>query len=169
MNRFLIAILSLSISLPTLAADGFSSLEEQMTGNQFRGAGLNKLTPGELESLNHWIRSHSLATLDQPKAGSMMISPDAGEEDKDRDDKGKKVEDTERTTIKSRIKGSFTGWDGHAVFELENGMIWEQSDKDKFFIREIKNPEVTIEPGAFKRWHLSVDGHDSKCRVKRIQ
>ena len=48
-------------------------------------------------------------------------------------------------------------------------MIWEQSDKDKFFIREINNPEVTIEPGAFKKWHLSIDGHDSKCRVKRIQ
>jgi hypothetical protein len=169
MNRFLVAILCLSICLPALAADGFSSLEEQMTGNQFRGAGLNKLTPGELEALNHWIRSHSLATLDEPRAGSYATSTEAGEDNKGQDDKDKKAEDMERTTIKSRIKGSFTGWDGHAVFQLENGMIWEQSDKDKFFIREVKNPEVTIEPGVFKTWHLSVDGHDAECRVKRIQ
>ena len=77
---------------------------------------MNKLTPGELEALNHWIRSHSLATLDEPRAGSYATSTEAGEDSNGQDDKDKKAEDMERTTIKSRIKGSFTGWDGHAVF-----------------------------------------------------
>ena len=71
--------------------------------------------------------------------------------------------------IHSRIKGNFKGWDGSAVFVLENGMIWEQADNDKFFIREVANPEITIEPGMFKSWRLSVDGYSSECRVARVQ
>jgi len=28
---------------------------------------------------------------------------------------------------------------------------------------------VTIEPGLFGAWNLSVEGYDKDCRVKRIQ
>jgi len=55
------------------------------------------------------------------------------------------------------------------VFRLENGMIWAQSDKDKFYIKEVENPAVLIDPGMFGTWKLSVDGHDAECRVDRIQ
>jgi hypothetical protein len=76
---------------------------------------------------------------------------------------------SDRSTITSRLVGSFTGWDGQTVFTLENGMIWEQADKDKFYVKEVNNPVVTIEPGAFRTWRLSVDGYSSDCRVERIQ
>ena len=166
MNRFAMTMLALTLSLPVLGDDGFSSLEEQMTGKEYTAAGLDKLTPEELAALNEWIRGRSLATLDQPKAGAYAATAGA---DGDERGFGNKSDDTERTKIQSRLIGSFNGWDGKTIFKLENGMIWEQDDKDKFYIREIQNPEVTIKPGLFGSWHLSVEGHNSNCRVERIQ
>ena len=170
MNRFLIAILASILCTSVFGADGFSSLEEQMTGKEYSAAGLDKLTPEELAVLNNWIRNHSVATLDKPKAGSSTVAAAGGTETGDmRGLKNKSDDDEDRTPITSRIIGSFSGWDGHAIFKLENGMIWEQDDKDKFYIREIQNPEVTIKPGMFGSWHLSVDGYSSRCRVERLQ
>ena len=167
MNKFLFALLTLSIGAALLAAEGFSTLEEQMTGKEFAAAGLDKLSAQELSALNAWIRAHSLATLDPAPAvaaaGSATTEASGdrrGFQDEDDDD---------RTAITSRIVGRFSGWDGQTVFKLENGMIWEQADKDKFYVKDVVNPVVNIEPGMFGRWHLSVEGFDSECRVKRIQ
>jgi hypothetical protein len=167
MNRFLIAILSFSFALPALAAEGFSSLEEQMSGKEFSAAGLEKLTPEELGALNNWIRRHSVATL--PQAGGFDSSATAGGGGDQRGFENQGTGEVERSTIKSRLIGSFSGWDGNAIFTLENGMIWEQVDKDKSYIPEVQNPEVTIEPGRFKRWRLSIDGYNAECKVVRVQ
>jgi hypothetical protein len=166
MNKFLIALLTLSIGAALLAAEGFSTLEEQMTGKEFAAAGLDKLSAEELTALNAWIRAHSLATLGPtPAAAAVTAAPEPSG-----DRRGFKDEDDDdRTTITSRIVGRFSGWDGQTVFKLENGMIWVQADKDKFYVKDVDNPVVKIEPGMFGRWHLSVDGSDSECRVKRIQ
>jgi hypothetical protein len=158
MNRVLIALLTLTISC-SAAAEGFSSLEEQMTGKDFSATGLDKLTDSELAALNAWIRARSLATLDAPAAVTDVASDEEDEEE----------EDQKRTTISSSLVGKFSGWDGQTVFELENGMIWAQADKGKFHIKEIENPAVTIEPGLFGAWNLSIEGYDEDCRVKRIQ
>jgi hypothetical protein len=171
MNKFLVAILSLTMSLSVIAAEGFSSLEEQMSGKEFTATGLDKLTPGELEALNNWIRSHSVATLDQPKSGSYAVTADANADAEvdERGFKNKKDSKEDRSPITTRIKGSSTGWDGHTVFTLENGMIWEQADQEKFYTKKVQNPEITISPGMFGTWRLSMVGHNSACRVKRIQ
>lgn len=161
---FLALFLSLPIlagTAPAVAQQAFSSLEEQMTGKEFDAAGLEKLTPEELEALNQWIRSRSLATLDEARATSMPGDTRGFE--------NQAIENMPRTTITSRLVGSFSGWDGETVFELENGMIWEQADNDKFYIRPVENPVVTIEPGAFRTWRLSVEDYGSEVRVERIQ
>lgn len=164
MNKFPIAILSLFLSHALLAAEGFSTLEEQMSGKEFSAAGLDKLTEQELSALNAWIRARSLATLDAAPAAAASAAVAA------EDRRGFKDEDDdERTTISSRIVGRFGGWDGQTVFKLENGMIWAQADKDKFYVKEMESPLAIIEPGMFGRWHLSVEGIDSECRVERIQ
>ena len=120
------------------------------------------LTPEELEALNQWIRSRSLATLDAARAPTIAPGDARGFENQ-------QISNMDRSTITSRLVGTFTGWDGETVFKLENGMIWAQADKDKFYIRPVENPAVKIEPGAFKTWRLSVEGYSSECRVERIQ
>ena len=70
MSRILIFIVVMLFAFPLVASEGFSTLEEQMTGKEFTGAGLEKLTQEELDALNDWIRRHSVATLDAPKAAA---------------------------------------------------------------------------------------------------
>lgn len=171
MNKILLALLATLFTQTALAQTSFSSLEEQMTGKDFEAAGLEKLSPDELAALNAWIRSRSLATLDAPKAGSGAVySGQTTSQDGDmRGFENEQMRNADRSVITSRIVGTFTGWDGQTVFTLENGMIWEQADKDKFYVKAIENPVVTIEPGAFRTWKLSVEGYASDCRVERIQ
>ena len=164
MIKNLIVLLSLTATLSVSAAEGFSSLEEQMTGKEFTGAGLEKLSQQELDQLNEWIRKHSVATLHTPKTETATVNSVE-------DTRGlkTKTDDKERSTITSTLVGKFTGWDGQTTFKLDNGMIWAQADKDKFHTKEIKDPTVTIEPGMFGSWRLSVADFDEECKVKRIQ
>ena len=51
--KYITTLLILFVASVSFAAsDGFSSLEEQMTGKEFMAAGLGKLTPEELAALN---------------------------------------------------------------------------------------------------------------------
>jgi hypothetical protein len=156
------------VSFPALvsAQQGFASLEEQMTGEEFDAAGLEKLTPQELASLNNWIRSRSLATLDAPRyAPSGTVSTGAGNDEVDKSS----FQEMERKPIVSKINGKFSGWDGQTLFKLENGMIWAQSDNDKFYTESLDHPGVTIEPAMFGNWKLSIEGYDKQCKVERIE
>jgi hypothetical protein len=165
MKNILVFLIAITASLSLLAANGFSSLEEQMTGKEFKAAGLEKLSPQELAALNDWIRSHSLGSLAVAKTTSPVVT---ASEDIDR--RGLPSDDGEDDSpIESRIIGNFSGWDGQTVFKLENGMIWVQDDKDKFHIKEVRNPAVTIEQGLFNSWKLSIEGHKDDCKVRRIQ
>lgn len=170
MNRLQILFLCITVGIAAGASlhadEGFSSLEEQMTGKEFTAAGLDKLSRAELEALNGWIRQRSLATLDAP-ASAPAATANAAVGDQRGLDSKKGKED--RSPITSRIVGNFSGWDGQTVFRLENGMIWAQADKDKFYIREVENPVAVIEPGFFGTWRLHIEGYNSECRVERIQ
>lgn len=166
MNKIFVALLLLSVSLSATAVDSFSSLEEQMTGKEFNAAGLEKLSPQELDELNAWIRKHSLATLATTSAKAGSTASTAAE-----DSRGLKSEkgDEDTSTVSSKLIGKFSGWDGQTVFKLENGMIWAQKSKKKFYTDEIDSPEVTIKHGMFGRWRLHVEGIDEDVTVRRIQ
>ena len=170
MYKVLVALLAFSVSLSSLAADGFSSLEEQMTGQEFTAAGLNKLSPQELGALNAWIRARSLATLDSPKVAATTATATPQSEVAGGDRRGLASDTGEDDSpIRSRILGEFNGWDGQTIFKLENGMIWIQDDRDKFYEKDMENPIAVIESGMFGSWHLQVEGYKAKCKVKRIQ
>ena len=145
-----------------------------MTGNEFKATGLHKLSQEELDALNGWIRSHSLGTLDAPKAAAASTSAEAATNPESEvaggDRRGLASDDKkDESPIRSQILGDFEGWDGQAIFKLENGMIWVQADRDKFYVKDVENPIAVIEPGMFNTWHLHIEGHKSECKVKRIQ
>ncbi|MDZ4729106.1 MAG: hypothetical protein SH820_04115 [Xanthomonadales bacterium] len=169
MKKILLAIVTVLFTQFALAETSFSSLEEQMNGKDFQATGLEKLSASELEALNAWIRSRSLATLDTPKAGTPTGTVYSGQDGDTRGFESEQMKNADRSTITSRIVGKFIGWDGQTIFTLENGMIWEQADKDKFYVKELENPVVNIEPGAFRTWRLAVEGYATECKVKRIQ
>ena len=162
MIRFHTLLLCLFLSSSALGQTGFSSLEEQMTGKEFMAAGLGKLSPEELESLNEWIRSHSLGSLDSPKSTASAVR---AEEDLDR--RGLPSEkDDDDSPIVSRLIGKFSGWDGQTVFKLENGQIWMQSSPRDLPFKE--GDRVTIKSGTIGGYILRSESGTS-TRVQRIE
>ncbi len=175
MNKFsflpqtLALVCGLMLAVSSQASQSFSSLEERMTGREFRETGLYKLSDEELAALNRWIRQRSLAEGEvMPQDGQPGTSADQSAA-APRDDRGLRETSASREPIRSRIVGSFTGWRGNTEFELENGMVWRQAEVGTFAIREVENPEVVIRPGMFGAWRLQVEGYNSRVRVERIR
>ena len=174
MKNLLFFILAVSMSGLAISAGSFSTLEERMSGAEFKETGLDKLTGDELAALNEWLRRHSVATLENASASSGSSAALArsskdlrGFDDQPDDDSdGKNPE-----LINATIIGTFIGWDRKGtLFKLDNGMVWQQSEKDTFYTKQpMKNPEITIEKGFMGIWRLSLVGNDEKVRVKRFE
>lgn len=174
MKNLLFFIFALSISSLANAAGSFSTLEERMSGTDFKETGLQKLTADELAALNEWLRRHSVATLENSAAhpSSSAASARSTEDLRGFDDQPDNDPDgKDSKLINATIVGPFTGWDRKGtLFKLSNGMVWQQSEKDTFYTKQpVNNPEVTVEKGFMGIWRLSLAGYDDTVRVKRIQ
>ena len=160
MSRFVVLLLSLLLCTAA-AAQEFSSLEERMSAADFKAAGLDKLTPAELEQLNSWLRNKGVSAAQtaapavnvyEDRRGFLESAPGSDE------------------PIVSRVRGEFRGWDSRGDrIELENGQIWEVIDGSTRLLVRLTNPTVTIEPGMMNGWNLTVDGYNTRARVKRVR
>lgn len=66
--------------------------------------------------------------------------------------------------IRSRIKGTVSGWEPGTEFVLENGQV-----KGSLRLRaSLDAPGVLVVPGVAGRWFLQVDEDLPKARVYRI-
>lgn len=172
MNKVIFAFTLLCFTMSALAQEGFSSVEERMTGKEFMETGLSKLTDEELVRLNEWLRAHSVATLDAasvpartvPAARSQVAVAGPAS-----DTRGLKKDEEDYESIVTRIDGEFSGWDGETIFKLENGMVWKQAQSDRFFTKTMINPEVVIKSTMFGAWRLEVEGYNKSVKVERIQ
>lgn len=172
MKNLLFFVLTISLSFAASAADSFSTLEERMSGKEFKETGLHKLTDEELSVLNDWLRRHSVATLENasaPAASSAAVSGTKGDM-RGFENQPKEVDDSLGKVINSSITGTFNGWKSKGtLFKLANGMVWQQTENDTFFMKPVENPEITIRKGIMGNWRLSVVGHGSAVRVKRVK
>ncbi|MFN3843765.1 MAG: hypothetical protein ACK4RW_10965 [Rehaibacterium terrae] len=159
--RRIALLAALLLPAAALPAQEFSSLEERMTGAEFKAAGLDKLSPEELAALNAWLRRQAGTALPVPPGAT----PPAIE-----DRTGFRSE-SPRGIVVSRIDGDFNGWEGRAVFRLQNGQVWQSIEPGaRFHVpRTMVNPEVRIQSGMFGGWYLSVEGYNTRVRVQRIQ
>lgn len=162
MRRHALAVVvtGLLLAAATFAAHAqqFSSLEERMTPAEFKAAGLDKLSPEELVRLNTFLRTDT----------DHLVSEARGKQDPKR--VGFHDSGANRDPIKSTIPGIFHGWDGSTTFHLANGQVWRQiaSDSRLSGVR-MENPEVTIKPGLFGSWELTVKGYSAFAKVERVQ
>ena len=151
------ACFALALSLGA-AAQEFSSLEERMSDAEFRAAGLDRLTPEELEQLNQWLRTRigDVPTTAAP-GGEMGFKSSSlfGEGD--------------RTEIVSSIDGEFDGWAEGTVIKLQNGQWWEVSEPQEFDVAVMQSPSVTIKPKLMGSWLMQVEGYNRSVRVTRIR
>ena len=158
----LLAAALFAFATSSMAQDEFSSLEEQMSGDEFRRAGLQKLTPEELAALNAWLRD---AKLSPPAAVAPAAAPAPTSEDR----RGFENRREDATPIEARLVGNFTGWTGKTRFKLDNGQIWQQARGGSYRASTQDSPRVRLEPKALGTWALSVDGVGRSVRVKRVK
>jgi len=130
------------------------TLEERMSQSEFHAAGLDKLSPQELQQLNGWIDSHGGPTVKYVSAsGTPVFYPTS----------------SERETIEQHIDGLFTGWRGKTVFTLDNGQQWKQSEGGVLDAGKMQSPKVKIKPMLMGNWLMYVDGCGCSIHVERIK
>lgn len=149
------AVLALSC-LSLHAQQTTDGLQQRMTGDEFKAAGLDKLSPQELHSLDEWLSTHA-----KVKVTERVVT-----------ETGKPVFYTgsqKRTRIDTHITGHFTGWNRGHDFTMANGQVWRTVDEDPKTCRPSDDVAVQIKPSLVGGWIMYVPSCYDNARVKRIQ
>jgi hypothetical protein len=154
----LAALLALALAPAAAAQD---AIEKQMTPEEFKAAGLDKLTPEELTRLNAWLNR----TIGVETEKAAVVAK-------------KKVEDDNRgffnfgstEPVVSKMTGEFRGFARHREYTLENGDVWKQIDDASLAGVRLSAPEVRITPSLVgNTWYLAVTGYNTRAKVQRIK
>jgi len=111
MNRFFRLFVALLAFIPLLlpAADAPADIQQMMSPDQFKAAGLEKLSPEELEALNGFLQGYRSETLAKAEKAAKIEKLDL---------------------IISRVDGEFKGLTGKTIIRLANGTSWKQANID---------------------------------------
>ena len=101
-------------------------IQQMMTPEQFKAAGLNKLSPDELQKLDAWMQGYR--EVAEAKAEKKATA---------------RAERTKMDLIVSRVDGRFDGLMGRTIIRLEDGTAWKQANADDRY-----RPKVTDHPAA---------------------
>ena len=145
---------------PVLTAD----VQQQMSAEQFKAAGLDKLSAKELAALNAWLQQK-------------VSSETAVAVEKAREEGRKEVVEKNRgffdfgsaEPIESVIAGEFNGFGKGKQFTLQNGQVWEQTESATLAGVRKSDVPVKIKPGALGVWFMQVKGYNTQAKVRRIK
>ena len=131
----LCVLLGLSVGLSCVEPAGAAreetpgSIQEMMTPEEFRAAGLSKLSPDELQKLDAWLQGYRQVT--EQKAEKKATAKATAESHAKMD------------LLVSRVDGQFNGLTGRTLIRLEDGTVWRQANADDRY-----RPKVTDHPAA---------------------
>lgn len=155
MRLCLLLPLTLILSAGCFAAHAQSdSLQQRMSPAEFKAAGLDKLSPQELQNLDNWLQGHKKTTT------------------KVVDTSGKPVfyaGDKKRSKITTTIVGHFDGWSKGYEFKLANGQLWTSIDPEPQSCRTTDNPEVQVKPSLLGTWMMYIPSCYANVHVRRVR
>jgi len=115
------------------------SVQELMTPDEFKAAGLDKLNEDELQHLDAWLQGYRQTT---EKRVSEQAEKKATEEIKKATEEAKaRAPKVMVERVVSRVDGTLTGLTGRTVIKLEDGTVWKQANIDDRY-----QPQVTDHP-----------------------
>jgi hypothetical protein len=97
------------------AQEAEASVQQMMTPEEFRAAGLNKLSPEERQKLDAWLQGYRETTEKKTEKKVKQSFFKFGE------------------PMLSRVDGSFSGLRGNTVIKLEDGTVWRQANSDDHY------------------------------------
>ncbi len=164
-GRFLPTLIWLAWAVPAVRAQEANvpaplaqdvSLKQLMTPEQFKAAGLRKLSPEELNRLENFLRGYREQTVQQvARATEERVNPAP-----------KRDQATHASVVESAINGSFTGLTGRTRVVLKNGSIWQQQNGEKFRCN-LESPDVVLVRNIFG-YKMYVTGAPRWFYVKQI-
>jgi hypothetical protein len=140
--------------LPVTARTEGPDVRALMTPEEFKAAGLDKLSPEELEALNRWVVRYTAKDAPEVRRNDVVVQAEIVKIDAD--------------AIKTRIAGEFRGWEGETVFRLENGQVWKQRLPGHWSYRA-DSPEVELRKNMMGFWVLKVVEADRAVGVTRVK
>jgi hypothetical protein len=147
------ALLGLALCA-TAQAQQPKSLQQRMSPGEFKAAGLDKLSPQELQSLDAWLQAHEkAATRVVTASGAPVFYPDIHK----------------RSAFEAHLAGHFEGWSGHGSLTLDNGQQWKQIGSDDILCNASDRPAVKLKPSLFGGWLMHVDGCNGSAHVERTR
>jgi hypothetical protein len=102
------------------------SIKEMMSPDEFKAAGLDKLSGDELQRLDAWLQGYRQVT---EQAAEKKATARASR--------------TKMDLLVSRVDGTFNGLTGRTIIRLEDGTVWKQANADDRY-----RPKVTDHPAA---------------------
>jgi hypothetical protein len=130
-----------------------TGLQQRMSSAEFKAAGLDKLSPQELQNLDSWLRTHAKVTTKVvDSSGEPVFYPTK----------------KERQKIFAHIKGNFSGWSGNNQYTLDNGQVWKQIGSDTVQCMTGDNPSAKVKPSFMGDWLMYVSGCNDSVHVKRV-
>lgn len=166
------------------------SLRHLLTPDEFHRAGLDKLTPDELDFLGACLtrlqtppdsrnsappppRAAPLPAAKSPPASApvpvkSLPQGEAAFGAEEQLHAAVEILQAVPSVIRSRTTGDFSGWSGRTEFQLENGQVWRQVEPGQFSV-SLTRPHVVIEKGLMGAFYLHVEGYGSRVRVKRVK
>ncbi|GAB6196434.1 hypothetical protein [Lysobacter xanthus] len=154
-------VLAVALACTAFGAIAAPPIQQQMSPEEFKASGLDKLSADELARLNTWLGR----TIESETAKAAVAAK-------------KKVEDDNRgffsfgstDPIKSTIAGEFRGFGTGRTYTLANGQVWRQVDEASLAGVRLTDPQVTISPSVIgNAWYMAVGKYGTRAKVMRVK
>ena len=154
--RSLLLLMSVALAVPVVAfaADQYVPLQQRMSPEEFKAAGLDKLSPDELNNLDNWLSGHGkVVTKVVDQSGKPVFYPTP----------------EKAGPVQAHVQGSFTGFTGHTQLTLDNNQVWQQSDSTRVSCMSSENPKIAIRRSLMGNWMAAVDGCNDTAPITRVK
>ncbi len=128
------------------------SIKEMMSADEFKAAGLNKLSADELQRLDAWLQGYRQVT---EQAAEKKATARASR--------------TKMDLIVSRVDGAFYGLTGRTIIRLEDGTVWKQANADdRYRSRVTDHPAAAVIHGIFG-YKMRIEGATQEFYVDPVR
>lgn len=155
------ASFALALVLACGGAFAQEAIERQMTPDQFKAAGLDKLSPQELANLNAWLNhtvqaetakatSNAKKSFENENRGFLHFGSDEN--------------------FSAHIAGEFHGFAPGRSYTLDNGQVWRQVDDASLSGVHKTDPAVRLSPSMVgNAWYMAIEGYNTRAKVQRVK
>ncbi|AWH50503.1 hypothetical protein ACI703_04945 [Isoptericola jiangsuensis] len=164
-----VALVLCTVALPALAqrvVDG--DLQQQMSPQEFKAAGLDKLSATELATLNRWLQGKVEAATTEAVAAVREEAREEGRQEVIVKNRGF-FDFGSKEPITGVLEGEFRGFGKGRIYTLDNGQTWEQTDATTLAGVRKTSPKVSMNPGLLGVWYMKVEGVNTQAKVRRTK